>query len=292
VPMHRIEKLRHWTEHFLEVAPLSNENSCSAMGMLASLGFAWLLARLLVRGRNAVRTDPVEGLTVLTGAAVFLGTVGGFGAVASWLGVTWIRGYNRVSIFIAFCALAFLGIVFDRLARRLQPTRGVKLGVALLAVAVLLAGVFDQAGLSARPAYERTAKEYLEDELFIHQFEASVPAGTMVFQLPYQRFVEHAPLPGMNCYDLMHPYLHSHHLRWSYGAVDGRPMHAWQKSLSQRLTHELVEELRNVGFGAIYIDRQGFTDRGAKLENELKSELKTTPMVSKNERFCIFVISG
>jgi phosphoglycerol transferase len=292
VPMHRIEKLRHLTEHFLEVAPLTNENSCSAMGMLASLGFGWLLARLLVRGRNAVRTDPIEGLTVLTGSAVFLGTVGGFGALASWLGVTWIRGYNRVSIFIAFCALAALGLFLDRWAARLSPTRGVKFGLTALAAVILSVGVFDQAGLSARPGYERTSKEYLEDEEFIRQFEASVPAGTMVFQLPYQRFVEHTPLLGMNCYDLLHPYLHSHQLRWSYGAVDGRTTHAWQKSLAKRPTRELVEELRNVGFGAIYIDRRGFAGKGAQLEKELKAELKTTPMVSTNERICIFPIKA
>jgi phosphoglycerol transferase len=292
VPMHRIEKLRRFTEHFLEVAPLTNENSCSAMGILASAGFCWLLGRLLIRGRNAVRTDPIEGLTVLTGSAVLLGTVGGFGALASWIGITWIRAYNRVSIFIAFCALAALGLLLDHWASRLRPTHWTKLSFAALGILILWFGVYDQAGLSAQPAYVRTNKDYLEDEEFIHQFEASVPRGTMVFQMPYQRFVEHTPLPGMKCYDLLHPYLHSHQLRWSYGAVDGRPTHAWQKSLAQRPTHELVEELRNVGFGAIYIDRQGFADKGAKLEQELTAELKAAPMVSKNERLCIFAIKA
>ncbi|HEV8061808.1 MAG TPA: hypothetical protein VGP68_18160 [Gemmataceae bacterium] len=290
VPMHRIGLLRRWTEHFLQVAPLSNENGCSALGMLASLGFVGLVARLLVRGRNAVRTDPIEGLTVLNGAAVLFSTVGGFGALLSWMGVTWIRGYNRISIFIAFFALAFLALLLDRFAARLRPTRGTRLGLAALATVVLLGAFFDQAGLSAQPAYESTVKEYKEDDEYIHQFEASVPAGTMVFQLPYQRFLEHTPLPGMTCYDLVHPYLHSHQLRWSYGAFDGRPTHAWQLAVSRSPTPLLVQELRTAGFGAIYIDRQGYADRAAQQEKELKAELGTTPMVSKNGRLCVFVI--
>ncbi len=290
VPMHRIGILRRWTGRYLARAPYSNENSCAAMGMLASFGFAWLLGRLLVRGRNGVRTDPVEGLAVLNGAAVLLGTVGGFGALLSWMGITWIRGYNRVSIFIAFFALALLALLLDRFAARLRATRVVKFTLAALAVVVLLAGFFDQAGLKGRHAYESTAKEYREDEEYIQGFEASVPAGTMIFQLPYQRFLEHVPNPGMRCYDLVRPYLHSHHLRWSYGAFDGRPTHAWQLSISQRPTPQLVKELREVGFGAIYIDRQGYADRATKLENELVTELGTKPLVSKNQRFCIFLI--
>jgi phosphoglycerol transferase len=257
------------------------------MGFLASLGFVLLLGRLLIRGRYAVRTEPVEGLTVLNGAAVLLGTVGGFGALLSWLGVTWIRGYNRISIVIAFFALALLALALDRLTARLTTSRA-RLGVAVAALLILLIGVFDQAGLSAQPAFERVTSEYLADQAYIQEFERSVAAGTMVFQLPYQRFVEHVPAPGLNCYDLMRPYLHSHQLRWSYGSMDGRPNHAWHRDVSQLPTHELVKQVKAAGFGAIYIDRQGFPDRAVKLEAELKHELGGEPFVSKNERLSIY----
>ncbi|CAN5501398.1 hypothetical protein BH10PLA2_BH10PLA2_02800 [soil metagenome] len=287
VPMHRIAKLRDWTERFLGAAPLSNENSCSAMGFLASAGFVLLLGRLLIRGRYAVRTEPVEGLTVLNGAAVLLGTVGGFGALLSWYGVTWIRGYNRISIIIAFFALALLALTFDRLTAHLTSRRA-RLGVGALALLLLLVGVFDQAGLSAQPAYERVTSEYLADQAYIQEFENSVAAGTMVFQLPYQRFVEHTPAPGLNCYDLMRPYLHSKQLRWSYGSIDGRPNHSWHRDVAMLPTHDLVAQVKAAGFGAIYIDRQGFSDRAAKLEAELKHELGSEPFVSKNERLCIY----
>ena len=288
VPLHRISKWRHWMEYFLAAAPLSNENGCSSLGLLATAGFLWLLARLLVRGRNAIRTDPVEGLTVLNAAALLLGTVGGFGAVLSWCGVTWIRGYNRISIIIAFFALAMLALAFDRLAARLTPARRNKIGLAAVALLVLLVGIFDQATLIARPAYERVTREYLEDEEYIQQFERSVPAGTMVFELPYQRFVEHVPAPGLECYDMMHPYLHSHQLHWSYGSVDGRPAHDWHRAIASLPTRELIAEVRGAGFGAIYIDRNGFADHAAKLEAELKAELGMEPFVSKNGRLSIY----
>jgi phosphoglycerol transferase len=291
-PMHRITRLRRWMDYFLDAAPLNNENSCSSLGLLASAGFLWLVARLLVRGRNAIRTDPVEGLTVLNGAALLLGTVGGFGALSSWCGVTWIRGYNRISILIAFFGLAMLALAFDRLAANLAPARRTKIGLGALAFLVLLFGVFDQAPLSAQPAYERVSKEYLADEEFIHELERRVPAGTMIFELPYQRFVEHVPAPGLNCYDMMRPYLHSQHLHWSYGSIDGRPAHAWHKAISQLPVRELLAEIRGAGFGAIYIDRQGFPDRAAKLEAELKAELGTEPYVSENQRLSIYLVSG
>ena len=116
-------------------------------------------------------------------------------------------------------------------------------------------------------------QEYKEDDEYIRQFEASVPAGTMVFQLPYQRFLEHTPLPGMSCYDLVHPYLHSHQLRWSYGAFDGRPTHAWQLAVSRRQTPLLVQEVRTAGFGAIYIDRQGLRRQSGSIGKGTESRV-------------------
>ena len=291
VPLHRISKWRDWMQYFQSAAPLSNENGCSSLGLLATAGFLWLIARLLVRGRNAIRTDPVEGLTVLNAAALLLGTIGGFGAVLSWCGVTWNGGYNRISIMIAFFALAVLALGLDRLAARLPPVRRTKIGMAALALVVLLVGIFDQASLIATPSYERVVKEYLEDEEYIQEFESSVPAGTMIFELPYQRFVEHVPAPGLTCYDMMHPYLHSHQLHWSYGSIDGRPAHEWHRVVAKLPAHDLLAEARAAGFGAIYIDRNGFVDHAAKLEAEIKTELGAEPFVSKNNRLSIFRIS-
>ncbi len=290
VPFHRITKLRHWSDQLLHTAPMTNENACSVLGLLGSVGFCWLLVRLLVRGRNAVRTDPLEGLTVLNAAAVLLGTMGGFGAMLSWLGVTWIRGYNRISIYIAFFALALLAVAFDRLAARLDSTRRTRLCMAVVAFIVLFVGMFDQVGVSARPPYEQIANVYLADQAYIQEFERRVPAGTMVFELPYQRFVEHYAAPGLACYDMMHPFLHSHQLHWSYGSVDGRPAHAWHKAVSQLPVHEMVAEMREAGFGAIYIDRMGFDDHAVKLESELKAELGTEPFVSQNLRLSIYIV--
>jgi phosphoglycerol transferase len=292
-PHHRLSALRRWTNSFLDAAPLSNENGCSALGLFASLGFLGLMARLLIRGRNILRTDAVEGLTILSGAAVLLGTVGGFGAVLSWCGVTWIRGYNRISILIAFYALAYLAIAFDRLSLRLTAAlRWRRLIPGTAAFLVLAVGVFDQATLIARPAYEQTARQYLADEEFIQSFERSVPAGAMVFELPYQRFVEHVPAPGLQCYDMMRPYLHSRQLHWSYGSIDGRPAHAWHSAVAKFPARELVTEVRAAGFAAIYIDRNGFTDHGAKLEAELRAILASPPLVSKDGRLCIYYVRG
>ena len=57
-------------------------------------------------------------------------------------------------------------------------------------------------------------------------------------------------------------------LRWSYGAVRGRAPD-WPADLDQRSGADLVAYLRQAGFGALLVDRFGYTDGGQALEARL-----------------------
>ena len=117
--------------------------------------------------------------------------------------------------------------------------------------------------------------------------ETVLPPGSMVFQLPVMDFPE-SPLPGIPSYDHFRPYLYSQHLRFSFGSMKGRPREQWQHELQKLLldgaqinqeakkiqfntanVRRAVDELQRLGFKAIYINRNGFPDRGKGLEEAL-----------------------
>jgi phosphoglycerol transferase len=92
----------------------------------------------------------------------------------------------------------------------------------------------------------------------------------------------------MTFYSHLSPYVHESDLRWSYGAVKGRPNAAWQADLSDKPAEDLVDAITEKGFDGIYIDRFGYPDRGVKLEGELGELLMVEPVVSPDGRKSFF----
>jgi hypothetical protein len=107
----------------------------------------------------------------------------------------------------------------------------------------------------------------------------------MVFQLPV---MDGSPLPGVPSSDHYRPYLSSKQLHFSHGAARGGDVHQWQLAVQQQLlngaalnqqTQQIqfnqnsvgaaVDEMRKKGFAAIYVNRNGFPDRGKGLEKSL-----------------------
>src|SRR3712207_7344477 len=55
--------------------------------------------------------------------AFLVGTTGGVSAILAWVVSPQIRGWNRLSIFIAFFALAAVALLLDALGRRSEERR-------------------------------------------------------------------------------------------------------------------------------------------------------------------------
>jgi phosphoglycerol transferase len=161
--------------------------------------------------------------------------------------------------------------------------------VVLTAAAVLgILILWDQ--VPRGPSREQTAtiaRQVEADREFTGKMEAALPAGAMVFQMPVMEFPE-SPLPGIPTYDHFRPYLYSKQLRFSYGSMKGRERETWQPavqgkffegaSLDQKAgvirvneanAKIAVDELKRLGFSAIYVNRNGFPDRGKGLEEAL-----------------------
>jgi phosphoglycerol transferase len=269
-----------------------SDDDASSLGLVATIGFLGLLAQLMRRKELVDGAgDLLHDLSVLNIFSVLLGTIGGFGLLFALYVSTGIRSYNRISICIAFFSLMAVASAVDSVYRRTARARS----IFYVVLAVVFVGAFlDQTTSAYVPKYEKTKAEFVDDARFVNQIEASVPAGAMIFQLPYIPFPEHPRVHKMADYDHLRGYLHSKNLRWSYGAIKNRDVDLAQRQLASFASEapaEFVEKLVAAGFSGIYVDRYGYEDNGAALESKLSKVLQANALTSPNGRLAFFNLS-
>jgi phosphoglycerol transferase len=132
--------------------------------------------------------------------------------------------------------------------------------------------------------------EYLGDARYVRGLEARLPAGAMIFQMPYRSFPESRPLHQMPDYDQLRPYFHSRSLRWSYPTMRGRPGDAWLARLSQREPPALVADLSDAGFEGLLVDRLGYPDD--TFERTFERLLATPALASDDGHWAFFALGG
>jgi phosphoglycerol transferase len=308
---HRLGALARLESKYSAQSTLCNTNDY--LGAVGCIGFLLLLARLARRGHaepdaparvlagasgsvwNPARPHSgadhslMDGLVFLTIAALLLATIGGLGSLFNLLVTNSIRCYYRMVVYVAFFCLFAAMLALDRLCRRYLTTfRAVLLGYGMMA-GLLFVGICDQTPRTFALDYHNTKREYLQDRAFVRAIEASLPPNAMIFQLPYKSFPESGVGPhNLQDYEFFRGYLHSKHLRWSYGAMRNREADIWQASVVQTPLPQLVETLVLAGFSGIYIDSNGFPDAATALETQLSSLLAAKPFLSANKRIAFF----
>jgi len=253
------------------------EANMAALGIVGSLGFllsisALLLGRPRTRRRSESPPETEEPVSLrllglLTVSAVLFGTVSGFGAVFAGAISPQIRAYNRISVFIALFALATLGVLADRFIRLRKGSAWRVTGILVIALVVLF-GVLDQTPANLRDGLQAAAA-YAADATFGQQVQAELPSGASVFQLPYLPYPESPPLFGMQDYDPFRGYVHTTGLRWSYGAIKGRPDATWQQATAALPAPAMIQQLREKGFAALWVQLNGYEDGGVAIQREL-----------------------
>jgi phosphoglycerol transferase len=223
-------------------------------------------------------------LSTLLIAGLLFATVGGIGPTLNYLGFTMIRGYNRISVFLAFFALLAVAVAIERLA---QNRRHKALFVTAMSCLLLALGLFDQISPRVVPQYDQNARDFRSDARLVASIEAAVPPGASIFQLPFMVYPESAPVNALGDYELFRGYLHSSTLHWSYGAVGGRDASHWQWSISTLPLPAFLTEVKAKGFAGIYLDRTAYRDD--KTERSLES-LLGNPLISDNDRLAFFKI--
>ena len=287
---HRISELAKIKHIYSSTTPLNNENISSSLGMIGSMGFLILIGALFFWGAPFLKSEIVEHLSLLNIAGVLYTTIGGFGSLFACI-YPQFRALNRISVFIAFFSFFAVLIILERVRgyfKSLLP----RVLFCCFVCAVTIFGILDQTSESFVPPYDLHKSEYTSDHNFITRIENSVPQGSMIFQLPYMWFPEYGVLNRMGDYDHFKGYLHSKTLRWSYGAMKGRKGDDLIRWVSSKPLSGLVRIISLAGFNGIYVDRYGYRDNGAELENKLKTLLNTSPIVSSNKRLLFFDLRG
>ncbi|HEY2961259.1 MAG TPA: hypothetical protein VGJ37_02515 [Pyrinomonadaceae bacterium] len=287
ITVHRIHFLDR-VKRFHNANSIVSENDAASLGIVGSIGFLGLLAQLLYR-KELVSTGRglFHDLSALNIFSVLLAVIGGFGLLFSLYISSGIRCYNRISVYIAFFSLMAVAIGLESVHRKTRTTKGRSILYSLIAMALII-GFLDQTSPWYVPYYAPNKADFVSDQQFVDRLEASVPAGSMIFQLPHIQFPETPAINKMVDYDLFRGYVHSKNLRWSYGTIKNREIDRAQQRVASLPPEKLVEELVFGGFSGLYVDRFGYEDNAAALEAELSKVLQAKPLVSPNGRLLFF----
>lgn len=277
---HRIEALAAGKLEYNNSMLLVTENDESSLGLVGACGFLILLGCLLLRDRSSLPAG-LDRLASLNLFALLLATIGGFGSLIAVTLTPAIRGYNRISVFLAFFALFAVVACLDHWGKRLMaPGRPRFLWPALL-TGLLALGLYDQTSASYVPDYPGVAARYTSDARFVGQIESLTPHAD-VFQLPYVSFPESPPVYNMMDYEQLRGYLHSTTLSWSYGAIRGRAGDAWIHHVSALTPSQMVPALHSRGFGGVWINKDGYKDRGVAVQAAWTMLLGEEPLVNSD----------
>ena len=256
---------------------------------LGILGIACLIWLAVISVRRLVaetgRPLPLAAWQVLWILAY--AAVGGLNCLAGLLGATLFRSSNRYCIFILPILLLF---AIKRLSRKSMES-GIEAGT--IGLCILLA-LWDQMPTMAQTRANLTELSHMvdSDRQFTKEIEENLPKGAMVFQLPIIDYPE-SPSFGVSSSEQFRPYLHSKDLRFSFGAVKGRPWLAWQRELGEMSFPDSIRRMESLGFAAVYVNRRGFQDRGESILNSFK-ELGYSKFIESKaaDIFCVLIHSA
>lgn len=261
-------------------APLVNENMSASLGILGGIGLLLALAAAIFSMHERARHLAAAGTLSVVG--VLFATIGGFGSLFALLVIPSMRGLNRISMYIAFFALFSLLWLTQRLADS-RP----RLAIAI-AGAIMLVGGFDE--IPGQPVSRANVAAFDSRQAVFDRIETILPRGTAVFELPYVFFPEDGHVSPAFSYALFEPYLRTSGLRWSFGGMHGRASDIWNEQAATLRGADLVGVLSNAGFGAIYIDRRGYKDRGAAIEKELTATVGPPAIEDARENIVVYRI--
>jgi len=267
--------------------PSENENQTASLGVVGAAGFVGLVVLLLVPLRRP--WWPYNPLAALVVFCYLLATIGGFGAIFNLLVTAQIRAYNRISVFIAFlCLFAALWAIDHFLLTRRHPrARLIRFGGW---AAVFLIGFLDQTPFpwfksGIIKTLDEQATRFRADAEFFRQIEERMDPGAKIFCLPYAAYPERQPTYKMATYEHSRGYIHTTTLAWSFGAMKGREVDAWQIDVGHHLSKENIRErLKRIvaaGFDGVFIDGRGFPIEGPltapMLINEIQKAYQAEP---------------
>lgn len=297
---HRLPVLNQLRQNYADSAPLNNENAGSSLGLIGSGGLLLLLVWVLVvRPKSKVPPPSPDAavnlaailtpISVLNLGAILVGTIGGFSSLFALLVSSQIRGYNRISVFIAFLSLLAVTAALDHLIGRQLRSAAARGAFFVGMLALVVFGVWDQTTPQDIQDYHQVRHASIDDARFFAQIEKTLPPGSMVFQLPAASFPEGGNINGMGDYAEFRGYVQTRTLRWSYGAMRGRGQDTWNETTAAFPPEKMLPVLAAAGYGGLYIDCLGYEDHGAGEIERIAAVLDgAKPLWSKDRMTAFF----
>ncbi len=285
VTNHRVGWLARWKARYNTQAPSAKETDFASLGLIGAIGFFVLLGVFFAARASRL----LYSLAVLNLSAVLFGTVGGLGSLFAFAIWSQFRSLNRFSIFVGFLCLLALGLVIDRAVPR-SPAR--RKASYVLVPALLVLGLADQIPVHFRRSHAALEAQVRSMRSYFSHLEASVPAGSMILQLPYIPFPLSPALNQLGVYEELFPYLYTNSLRWSYASMGGREADHWNAQVGGEAIPRLVKRAAAAGFEGILIDRFAYADRAGSVEAQLKPLIEEEPIVSEDNRYAFFSLTS
>lgn len=298
-PGHNIPFLADIAQKYMQFRPLVNENISASLGIIATAGFLLLFFWIFIRGWQPIQTklasriSVMDHLSLLSIAAVLIGTIGGISAIIAQV-FPEIHSYNRISVYIAFFGILascyILQIIFEQYHKR-----ALFCPMFLILLLVLLTfGIYDQVPASyAFAAGSDRETEFLAQDTYFKQVEEMMPAGASVFILPDIGGFPHSSPPGkIKGLDSMKPYLHTTDLKWSYPTMKGRFWDNWQVAVAIAPPEEMLNHLYSTGFTGLLIDGYGYKDGGNEIQKTVTNLTGIKPVNSADGRYAFYDLTG
>jgi len=158
--------------------------------------------------------------------------------------------------------------------------------VALLPLAVLAVGLFDQTSPADRPNYAAIHQQFTRDRDFFQAVADRLPAGSAVYQLPYVAFPE-GNRTGVGTYDEGRGFLFQPQLAWSFGFMAGRHP-SYPVTLEQQPPQQWLATVAAMGFRGIVVDNDGYGVGATSPCGALAALTHSSGLVSRDHRYTFF----
>jgi len=299
-PGHRLDPLAEAGSE-LQQDTIVRSEAGQALGTLATIGFLAGLIGLLGSGLRrrpdrdrgppaADRTFLRDHASLIALLAVLCATVAGFSNVIAAAGFDQVRTWNRIVVIIGFTSLIVTAIGIEWLLRRVGGRRRTRWAAPAACVALCAFALFDSPPPLGKD-YAAYNASWDSDEAFADAIDARMPDDAANFQWPAYPYPETVPPGTIADYDGLRPYLHDDSdMRWSYGAVKGRPRADWQRVANDQVGPiGSLPGMLGLGFSGYWIDTFGYDAPAlAALRKDLDRTLRVDPIVSPDGRFLYY----
>lgn len=250
---HPIEPLGRARRAYDAGAPNINENATAGVGLLGTAGLA-LAALMLAVPRLASTLSPLaHPLARLLAFLFVFATTGGLASLFALAVTPQIRAVNRISPLLALLAILLACLVLQHLVRGRRA--GVQVVLALMLLALVALDQVPRTRAESISERAAIAANYRADVQFGASLEQALPPRSMVFQLPAIAYPEAGSALGD--YRQFRNPLHAPQLRFTHGAMRGRPEAEWLQQSAALAPEAFADSLARLGFAAVVVDTAG-----------------------------------